>query len=186
MNKLLFWCITSTQVVFPQSWDYFLCLTKQTVCTSTIFELLDESWPDIQLLFYVLSYNPCSIVWRRLLFRSIIYVMCMGHLSHDDHVSQSHFSFSQGLVQCPCGCVLLVICLSLGYLLCRRVTFVTSRDREYRWLFFGFQKFWFWLENAKYGLRYYDVTIHNWRLWWLPSSVVCGILFKDINSCSVI
>jgi len=23
-------------------------------------------------------------------------------------------------------------------------------------------------------------------LWWLPSSVVCGILFKDINSCSVI
>ena len=26
----------------------------------------------------------------------------------------------------------------------------------------------------------------DWRLWWLPSSVVCGILFKDINSCSVI
>ena len=24
------------------------------------------------------------------------------------------------------------------------------------------------------------------QLWWLPSSVVCGILFKDINSCSVI
>ena len=34
--------------------------------------------------------------------------------------------------------------------------------------------------------RYYDVTIHNWQLWWLPSSVVCGILFNDINSCSVI
>jgi len=33
---------------------------------------------------------------------------------------------------------------------------------------------------------YYDETIHNWPLWWLPSSVVCGILFKDINSCSVI
>jgi len=33
---------------------------------------------------------------------------------------------------------------------------------------------------------YYDETIHNWRLWWLPSSVVCGILFKNINSCSVI
>ena len=30
--------------------------------------------------------------------------------------------------------------------------------------------------------RYYDVTIHNWQLWWLPSSLVCGILFKDINS----
>jgi len=34
--------------------------------------------------------------------------------------------------------------------------------------------------------RYYDETIHNWRLWWLPSNVVCGIVFKDINSCSVI
>ena len=33
---------------------------------------------------------------------------------------------------------------------------------------------------------YYDETIHNWRLRWLPSSVVCGIFFKDINSCSVI
>jgi len=33
---------------------------------------------------------------------------------------------------------------------------------------------------------YYDETIHKWRLWWLPSSVVCGILFKDINSCSII
>jgi len=33
---------------------------------------------------------------------------------------------------------------------------------------------------------YYDETVHNWRLWCLPSSVVCGILFKDINSCSVI
>ena len=33
---------------------------------------------------------------------------------------------------------------------------------------------------------YYDLTIHNWQLWWLLSSVVCGILFKDINSCSVI
>ena len=28
---------------------------------------------------------------------------------------------------------------------------------------------------------YYDETIHTWRLWWLPSSVVCGILFKDIK-----
>jgi len=25
---------------------------------------------------------------------------------------------------------------------------------------------------------YYDETIRNWRLWWLLSSVVCGILFK--------
>jgi len=33
---------------------------------------------------------------------------------------------------------------------------------------------------------YYDETIHTWRLWWLSSSVVCGILFKDINSCSII
>jgi len=40
---------------------------------------------------------------------------------------------------------------------------------------------------GKYHLfMYYDETIHNWRLWWLLSSVVCGILFKDINSCSVI
>ena len=31
---------------------------------------------------------------------------------------------------------------------------------------------------------YYDETIHTWRLWWLTSSVVCGILFKDIDSCS--
>jgi len=33
---------------------------------------------------------------------------------------------------------------------------------------------------------YYNETIHTRRLRWLPSSVVCGILFKDINSCSVI
>jgi len=33
---------------------------------------------------------------------------------------------------------------------------------------------------------YYDETFHNWQLWWLPSSVVCGILFKDIHSFSVI
>ena len=41
---------------------------------------------------------------------------------------------------------------------------------------------------GKYSVlsMYYDETIHNWRLWWLPSSVVCGIFFKDINSCSVI
>jgi len=110
--------------------------------------------------------------------------MCMGHLSHYDHVSQSHFSFSQGLVLRSWGCVLLFRCLSLCYLLCRRVTFVTCRDRESCWLFFCSQKFLFW----KYHVlsMYYDETIHNWRLWWLPSSVVCGILFKDINSCSVI
>ena len=78
--------------------------------------------------------------------------MCMGHLSHDDHVSQSHFSFSQGLVLRSWGCVLLFRCLSLGYLLCRRVTFVTCRDRESCWLFFCSQKFLFWLENTMYCL----------------------------------
>ena len=55
INKLLSWCITSTQVVFSQSWNYLLCLTKHTVCTSTIFEWLDGHWPDIKALFYVLS-----------------------------------------------------------------------------------------------------------------------------------
>jgi len=54
----------------------------------------------------------------------------MGHLSHDDYVSQSHFSFSQGLVLRSWGCVLSFKCLSFGYLLCRRVTFVTCRDQE--------------------------------------------------------
>jgi len=67
--------------------------------------------------------------------------MSMGHLSHDDHVSQSHFSFSQGLVLRFWGCVLLFSCLSLGYLLCRRVTFVTCRDRKSCVLFVCFQKF---------------------------------------------
>jgi len=76
--------------------------------------------------------------------------MSMGHLSYDDHVSQYHFSFSQGLVLRSWGCVLLVSCLC--YLLCRRVTFVTCRDRESRWLFFCFQQFLFWLENTKYCL----------------------------------
>jgi len=87
-----------------------------------------------------------------LLFRLIIYVMSMGHLSHDDHVSQSHFSFSQELVSRSWGCVLLFSCLSLGYLLCCRVTLVTCRDWESCWLFFCCQKFWFWLENTMYCL----------------------------------
>jgi len=56
--------------------------------------------------------------------------MSMGHLSHDDHISQSHFSFSQGLVLRSWGFVLIFSYLSLGFLLCRRVTFVTCRDRE--------------------------------------------------------
>jgi len=78
--------------------------------------------------------------------------MSMGYLSHDDHVSQSHFSFSPGLVLRSWGCVLVFSCLSLGYLLCRRVTFVTCRDRESCWLFLCFQKFLFWLENTMYCL----------------------------------
>ena len=31
---------------FSQSWNYFLCLTKHTICTSTIFKWLDGPWPD--------------------------------------------------------------------------------------------------------------------------------------------
>jgi len=100
----------------------------------------------------VLSWFPSSIVWRRLLFGSIIYVMSMGRLSHDDHVSRSHFPFSQGLVLRCWGCVLLFSCLLLGYLLCRRVTFVTCRDWESCWLFFCSQKFWFLFENYVYVL----------------------------------
>jgi len=51
-------------------------------------------------------------------------------------------------------------------------------------LFFSIFFIWF----GKYFVQsvYYDETIHTWRLWWLSSSVVRGILFKDINSCSVI
>ena len=88
--------------------------------------------------------------------------MCMGHLSHDDHVSQSHFSFSQGLVLRSWGCVLLFKCLSFGYLSCCRVTFVTCRDRESCWLFFCSQKFLFWLETWWYHVlsMYYDEIIH--------------------------
>ena len=51
MNKLLFWCMISIQVVFSQSWNYLLCLTKHTICTLTIFEWLDGPWPDIKALF---------------------------------------------------------------------------------------------------------------------------------------
>jgi len=50
------------------------------------------------------------------------------------------------------GFVLLFRCLSLGYLLCRRVTFVTCRDWESCWLFFYSQKFLFWLESTMYCL----------------------------------
>jgi len=78
--------------------------------------------------------------------------MCMGHLSHHDHVSQSHFSFSRELVLRSWGCVLLFRCLSLGYLSCRRVTFVACRHRESCWLFFCSQKFLFWLKNTMYCL----------------------------------
>ena len=100
----------------------------------------------------------------------------MVHLSHDDHVSQSRFSFSQGLVLRIWVCVLVFSCLSLGFFLCRRVTFVTCRDRESWWWFFCSHTFLFWLENTMYC--HYDETIHKWRLWWLPSSVACGIFSK--------
>jgi len=137
----------------------------------------------------VLSWFPCSIVCRRLLFRSIIYVMCMGHLSHDDHVSQSHFSILQGLVLRSWGYVLQFRCLSFGYLLCRRVTFVTCRDRDGSLvdsMILLFSEILILIGKYHVLFMYYDETIHNWRLWWLLSSVVCDILFKDINSCSVI
>jgi len=78
--------------------------------------------------------------------------MCTGHLSHDDHVSQSHFSFSQGLVLRSSWCMLLFSCLSLGYLLCRRITFATCRNREFCWLFFCSHKMFLWLENTMYCL----------------------------------
>ena len=55
INKLLFWRMESTQVVFIQSWNYFLCLIKNTICTSITFEWLDGPWPDIKALFHVLS-----------------------------------------------------------------------------------------------------------------------------------
>ena len=74
--------------------------------------------------------------------------MSMGHLSHDDHVSQSHFSFPQGLVLRIWGCVLVFS----GFFLCRRVTFVTCRDRESWWWFFCSHTFLFWLENTMYCL----------------------------------
>jgi len=56
--------------------------------------------------------------------------MSMGHLSHDEHVSQSYFPFSQDLVLRRWGCVLLFNYLSWGYFLGRRVNFVTCRDWE--------------------------------------------------------
>jgi len=111
--------------------------------------------------------------------------MSMGHLSHDNYVSQSHFSFSQGLVLRSWGCVLVFSCLSLGYLLCRCITFVTCRDRESWWWFFCSHTIFIVIGKYPVLSMYYDETIHKWRLWWLPS-VVCGILFKDINSCSII
>ena len=112
--------------------------------------------------------------------------MSICHLSHDDHVSQAHFSFSQGLVLHSWACVLLCSCLSLGYLLCCRVIFVTCFDRESCWIFFCFQKLLFWWENFKYcqGIIMWLFTIDAGDYRWLPSSVVCCILFKDINSCS--
>jgi len=85
----------------------------------------------------------------------------MSHLSHDDHVSQSHFPFSQGLLRCW-GCVLLFSCLSLVHLLCRRVTFVTCRDREgVLSIILLFSEI-FNLIGKYYVLSmYYDETIHN-------------------------
>ena len=78
--------------------------------------------------------------------------MSMGHLSHEEHVSQSYFPFSLDLVLCCWECVLLFSCLSLGYFLCRRVTLVTCRDWESCWLFFFFQNFLICLENNLYCL----------------------------------
>ena len=49
-----------------------------------------------------------------------------------------------------------------------------------------FPNFFIWFGKYFVQSVYYNETIHTWRLWWLPSSVVCGVLFKDINSCSVI
>jgi len=64
----------------------------------------------------------------------------MGLLSHDYHVSQSHFSVSQWLVLRNWVCVLLFSCLSLGNLLSRRVTLETRHDQESRSSFFVFGK----------------------------------------------
>ena len=110
--------------------------------------------------------------------------MFMNHLSHDDHVSQSLFSLPQGLVLrswdvCFYSAVSRwVTCYVVAWPLWH---VVIGSLVDY---FFVFRNFYF---DRKYHVlsRYYIETIHNWRLWWLPSSVVCGILFKNINSCSV-
>ena len=57
MNKLQFWCIKSTSVVFSKFWNYFLCVTNPTICTSNIFELLDGPWPDIKVHYFMHCHN---------------------------------------------------------------------------------------------------------------------------------
>ena len=63
------------------------------------------------------------------------------------------FLFFTGTCSSIWGCVLLFSCLSLGFLLCRRVIFVTCRDRESWWWFFCSHTFLFWLEHTMYCLR---------------------------------
>ena len=183
MNKLLFCCITSTQVVFSQSWDHFLCLTKQSISTSTIFELFDELWPDVQLLFYVLSYNPCSIVWRRLLFR-LAEMSCPWVISFMMTMFPNLISLFHRDLFYVFGDVCLYSAVSRwvsSYVVASSLWHV-----EIGSLVMILLSSHIFILIGKYHVlsMYYDETIHNWQLWWLPSSVVCGILFRDINSCS--
>jgi len=59
---------------------------------------------------------------------------------------------------------------------------VTRRDWESRSSCFLCQKNVFSMYNTIH--MHYDDSIHHSWLWWFPSSVVRGILFKAINSCS--
>jgi len=177
--------MTSTQVVFIQSWNYSL-LSDQTYYLHLYYFWMTwralTRYKSTFLCIVIISIQYCQAQTSLLL----------DHLCHVYGSSLTWWTcvpilfplFTGSCLRCL-GCVLIFSCLSLGYFLCRRVTFVICHDWKSCWLFFCFQNFFLF---GKYFVLsvYYDETIHTWRLWWLPSSVVCGILFKDINSCSVI
>jgi len=185
MNKQTTILMYNTQVVFSQSWNYFWCLTKHTICTSTIFEWL---W---RALTRYKSTILCIVM---------ISIHCLTETSFLlDHLCHVHGS---SLIWWPCLPISFLFftgtcSMFLGMCASIQLSFVgllvmSSRHLcDMSWsgvllIIILFSEIIILIGKYHVLSMYYDETNHKWRLWWLPSSLVCGILFKDINSWSVI
>jgi len=56
-------CMTSTQVVFIQCWNYLLCLIKHTICTSIAFEWLNNFHLVLSDADFSFARSSMSCLW---------------------------------------------------------------------------------------------------------------------------